>query len=247
MSIKPNYRNAKYIKQEGWIDCEIEHPDYGWIPYTIDPNDSDTMVDNEYLLSVITDAAPYEPPSQEEVDAENAMKIRDDRSVKLQNEVDPIVSNPLRWNDLTEAEQTEVTTYRQSLLDITAQETFPNSVTWPTKPSILDQIKVIKMINWKILNMKRNTSDGGVFLVDWEVTKTETADGVQYVAVICGGTKFEPDASDSSFTSFDNLTEEQVVSWVKESDAVDVTQIEVDLSADITRQQTPPTATGTPW
>ncbi len=103
------------------------------------------------------------------------------------------------------------------------------------------------MINWKILNMDRYTVDGGVFRVDWEVTKTETVDGVEYVAIILGGTKFQPDSSDSSFTSFDNLTEEQVLGWVKESDAVNVTQIEVDLAADITRQQTPPTATGTPW
>ena len=31
-----NYRNAKYIDTTR-IDCEIEHPDYGWIPYTLDP------------------------------------------------------------------------------------------------------------------------------------------------------------------------------------------------------------------
>ena len=27
-----NYRNAKYINDNGWVDCEIQHPEPGWIP-----------------------------------------------------------------------------------------------------------------------------------------------------------------------------------------------------------------------
>ena len=33
-----NYRNAQFLA-DGRIDCEIEHPSYGWIPFTADPND----------------------------------------------------------------------------------------------------------------------------------------------------------------------------------------------------------------
>ena len=32
-------RNPKYT-QDGRIDCEIDHPAYGWIPYTADQNDA---------------------------------------------------------------------------------------------------------------------------------------------------------------------------------------------------------------
>lgn len=32
------YRNAAYNSQ-GTIDCEIEHPNFGWIPFTANPND----------------------------------------------------------------------------------------------------------------------------------------------------------------------------------------------------------------
>jgi len=32
------YRNAQY-NAFGTIDCEINHPIYGWIPFTADPND----------------------------------------------------------------------------------------------------------------------------------------------------------------------------------------------------------------
>lgn len=33
-----NYRNPKYNKN-GTIDVEIEHPFYGWIPFTASPED----------------------------------------------------------------------------------------------------------------------------------------------------------------------------------------------------------------
>jgi hypothetical protein len=33
-----NYKNAVYNSQ-GTIDCEVEHPDFGWIPFTASSND----------------------------------------------------------------------------------------------------------------------------------------------------------------------------------------------------------------
>ena len=69
-----NYRNAKRISG-GRIDCEIEHPKYGWIPYTIDPNDKDSTVDNAALvLAIGTNATPYTAPTQGELDTEAAAR-----------------------------------------------------------------------------------------------------------------------------------------------------------------------------
>jgi hypothetical protein len=34
------YRNAKYTK-DGRIDCEIDHPKYGWVPFTSSANDTE--------------------------------------------------------------------------------------------------------------------------------------------------------------------------------------------------------------
>ena len=87
------------------------------------------------------DIAPYvapEPPTQEEIDNSNAAEIRRERNGLLASLVDPVVSNPMRWDGLTSTQQNEVTAYRTALLDITDQDTFPTSVTWPSIPSILD-------------------------------------------------------------------------------------------------------------
>jgi hypothetical protein len=56
------------------------------------------------------------------------------RNELLAREVDPIVTNPLRWGAMTAGEQRMWTDYRQSLLDIPQQPGFPSSISWPSKP-----------------------------------------------------------------------------------------------------------------
>ena len=98
----------------------------------------------------ITDWVPPPPPSVEEV----CNKIRAIRDDKLKYEVDPIVSNPLRWNILTEARQQAWIDYRSALLDLPQNPEFPwydtvvvtdpsgsivdiSNVPWPIKPLLM--------------------------------------------------------------------------------------------------------------
>ena len=69
---------------------------------------------------------------------QKAYSIRKKRNNILTEDVDPFVTNPLRWARLSSSQQTEVETYRQNLLDIPSQSSFPESVTWPTKPDVLN-------------------------------------------------------------------------------------------------------------
>jgi hypothetical protein len=137
MSIKiTEVRNARSINAANTsIDLEINHPEYGWIPYLLTDYDTDMTINNDELLELIgSDYAAYVPPTQEELDAALASGIRGQRNNLLATEVDPLVTNPLRWAELTEAQQAAWTQYRRDLLDITAQAGFPNEVVWPTKP-----------------------------------------------------------------------------------------------------------------
>jgi len=131
-----NYRNAKYI-DETRIYCEIEHPIYGWIPYTLDPADTDMTINNDDLLAAMSlagDVAAYIPPTQAELDAIVAQEVRYQRDIKLVTEVDPVAGNALRWASLSAEQQATWAKYRQDLLDITTQSGFPNTIVWPTKP-----------------------------------------------------------------------------------------------------------------
>jgi len=130
-------RNAQSLNSDNTrFDVEINHPDFGWIPYTLDPSDTDNTVNNSELMSLIgADFTAYVAPTQAELDAETADQVRSDRDYKLLIEVDPLVTNPLRWAELTSDKQTEWSQYRTDLLNVPQQSGFPNTITWPTKPS----------------------------------------------------------------------------------------------------------------
>ena len=130
-------RNAKSLNSDNTLfDVEIKHPQYDWIPYTLNPDDTDMTVDNSVLLELIgSNYAVYVAPTQEELDESLSLSLRYERNEILSQEVDPIVTNPLRWADLTEDKQAEWTQYRTDLLNLTDQAGFPNTVTWPTKPT----------------------------------------------------------------------------------------------------------------
>jgi hypothetical protein len=130
-------RNAQSLNAENTaFEVEINHPEYDWIPYTLLPSDTDMTVDNSVLLELIgTDFEAYVAPTAEEIATALAASLRAQRDQKLVNEVDPIVTNPLRWAELTDTKQAEWTQYRTDLLNLPTQASFPNTVTWPTKPA----------------------------------------------------------------------------------------------------------------
>ena len=67
-------------------------------------------------------------------DEQKAKDARTQRDMLLTTIVDPIVTNPLRWAELSTAEQQEWADYRTALLNVPQQVGFPNAITWPTRP-----------------------------------------------------------------------------------------------------------------
>ena len=136
MTIKiKQVRNAVSLRGDNLrMNVEINHPNYGWIPYTLDPSDTDTTINNDEVMNLIgTGFAAYVAPTQEEVEKGLAEEVREERDRILVTVVDPLVSNPLRWSDLTPEEQGGWAQYRSELLNVPQQDSFP-TVIWPTKP-----------------------------------------------------------------------------------------------------------------
>lgn len=128
------YRNAKYITDTD-IDCEIQHPDFGWIPYSIANNETEpsAIAINTMLktsMQINNNIETYSPPTVEAL----SINIRVERDILLSSIVDPIVSNALRWEEMSNDKQEEWKAYRKSLLDIPESSGFPQTVTWPTPP-----------------------------------------------------------------------------------------------------------------
>ncbi len=94
---------------------------------------------------------------------------------------------------------------------------------------------------WKIAELERETSDGYVYTAHWRVDAT---DGT-YKAGAYGSEGLDrPD----TLVPFADLTETQVIGWVKDKLGADkVTQLETALDNQISEQKTPTKATGKPW
>lgn len=119
-----NYRNAKH-NAFGTIDCEIDHPVYGWIPFTADPNDVEPLGAEVFNLAKGSASAYVEPP----VDIQTLATVARSKRNGLLAASD--------WTQVADAPvgQAAWATYRQELRDITTQEGFPETVVWPVAPN----------------------------------------------------------------------------------------------------------------
>jgi hypothetical protein len=81
------------------------------------------------------------------------------------------------------------------------------------------------MATWTIANLEyNNDADKGVVVAHWRVTEED---------------------GDYTASSYDSLTEETVIGWVK--DSLDAAEIEAGLTANIEAQKAPATLAGMPW
>lgn len=147
-SIKnPQWVNAQHTI----IHCEVDFDDLNeeFVPFTAVASGDYPHTHEIFARCVAGEFGPvaeYVPPA--DITGEGALnQVRGKRNNILTTEVDPIVSNPLRWADLSESQQQAWAAYRRALLDITT--TYPNpayvwnevaqgfdetGVTWPVKP-----------------------------------------------------------------------------------------------------------------
>lgn len=121
-----NYRNAQYTV-DGRIDCEIEHPEFGWIPFTADANDvEDHSRELHKQILKAGNIAAYVPPPGPTLDELEAA-ARSKRNALLASS---------DWTQVPDApvDQAAWATYRQALRDLPQNTTDPREVVWPTPP-----------------------------------------------------------------------------------------------------------------
>ena len=99
-----------YIEEQGFELCSDHEGQVGW-----------KFIDNE-----------WEKPNTELTSELLELAVRRKRNLLLKKTVDTV--NPIRWSAMSEQQKNDWTSYRQALLDIPQQATFPNNVIWPSKP-----------------------------------------------------------------------------------------------------------------
>lgn len=100
-------------------------------------------------------------------------------------------------------------------------------------------------MNWSISNLDYTLPECCVTTVHWRVSKT---DGDHTGSVYGTITLPHKDHNAPDFIPYANLTEAQVVQWVKEEMGADtVAAHEANVQAQIDKQKSPTTAAGVPW
>lgn len=117
------------------IDCEIEHPVHGWIPFTANPNDVEPLGKEVYDACVAGEAgpiAPYVPPPPYVAPAA-ANKAEAERRLAATDWVNqPDVYDPANTPHLTNRDA--FIAYRSALRAIAVNPTEGN-LEWPTEPA----------------------------------------------------------------------------------------------------------------
>lgn len=111
-------------------------------------------------------------------------------------------------------------------------------------------------LKWKVENLKRNTSDGGVLDVHWAVSATEFigAEGEEpspsniLTGHMMGWAMFTPDPKAEGFLPYESLTEEIVLQWVFDQMGEETKAVhEANVLNQIEARKNPPTINGMPW
>lgn len=99
-------------------------------------------------------------------------------------------------------------------------------------------------MEFKIVQLERQLPSGGIIVAHWTVTKN-----IGDITVSSYGAQgFQPDPQAQGFTAFPQVTEAQVVGWIKDALGTEgVAALEASLDSQIAQIQTPSTATGMPW
>ena len=99
-------------------------------------------------------------------------------------------------------------------------------------------------VTWTISTLERNTDDG-VVVAHWQASDSETVGEVEHVGSSYGTCGFTPDADADGYTAYADITEAQVIGWVKAD--VDADAIEASIASQIADSKAPAISTGVPW
>jgi hypothetical protein len=99
-------------------------------------------------------------------------------------------------------------------------------------------------VTWTISTLERNTDDG-VVVAHWRASDSETVGEVEHVGSSYGTCGFTPDADADGYTAYTDITEAQVIEWIKAD--VDADAIEASIASQIADSKAPAISTGVPW
>ena len=103
-------------------------------------------------------------------------------------------------------------------------------------------------VTWTIVQLERQVSDDGITTAHWSASDSEIVDEITHAGNSYGSCSLSPDSTSEDFIAYADVTEANVVAWVK-ADLGDtmVSEIEAGIASQIALSKVPVSASGLPW
>ena len=114
-------------------------------------------------------------------------------------------------------------------------------------------------VTWKIVELERSSSTNKsagttkdmITTAHWRAEDSETAGSGESEVIHYGSSygtcSWQGDATKEDYIKFSDLTEEDVIGWVKASESISADDIEASIAAQIADSKAPAISTGLPW
>tara|TARA_R100000426_G_scaffold1795_1_gene3075 strand:+ start:1693 stop:2016 length:324 start_codon:yes stop_codon:yes gene_type:complete len=102
---------------------------------------------------------------------------------------------------------------------------------------------------WKVTAVEKKTKlpKDGICEIHWECVDSVEVAETTHSGRMWGSVRFSPNASKEGYVKFSDVTEEIAISWVKDSESIDVDEIEASVANQIEESKSPLTVFDTPW
>ena len=104
---------------------------------------------------------------------------------------------------------------------------------------------------WTVISTERETTNNGITTAHWTASESENVGSdpvVTHYGHSYGSCSYTPDHTAGGFTTYDSLTEADVVAWIKATLGADmVAETEAVVAAQIADSKAPAVAHGLPW
>ena len=121
------FRNAQHYR-DNTVECEVNHKEFGWIPFLAAANDDQEYGRELYRQLVEEHAIEIAPTDGARILSQDSSAARSKRDALLQQ------TDWTQVLDIPESTRTPYAIYRQELRDLPAQEGFPY-IDFPTPPA----------------------------------------------------------------------------------------------------------------
>ena len=142
--------NCKYVTEDqSMIGCQVTFEKLGTVYFVASSTDSEVHGREIHSRARNGEFGSIDSYVSIQTVLTSDQMVTQQRTTRdfLLSQLDSLISNPLRWESISEQDKNEIGVYRTALLDVPQQAGFPENINWPSTPNFVsNNIKSVQPI-----------------------------------------------------------------------------------------------------